>query len=191
MAPALPLTLTPADLSPAELSALVLDGELARLGDGYRPVDVPAALEVRGHTLRSRIAPGLVAERRTAAWLHGALTRPPDRLQLSMRSDARIRAPEHTGVVVRERRLLRDEWQRAGPVATTTALRTALDLALTEPEFDHGVIACVATLLLAADVTPEQAARTLARTGPVRDKRRALDRLHGLTALPGLSAWAS
>ncbi|MFL0409802.1 hypothetical protein ACH0AH_01345 [Microbacterium paludicola] len=65
-------------LSPAELSAALLDGELARVGGAFAPGDALESPELRAATLRPILGDTLVAIGRSAAWVHGALGLPPD-----------------------------------------------------------------------------------------------------------------
>ncbi len=59
------------DLPVAALSAAVLDGELYRLGERYRPVDLPPDAAARAGSLAGLLGRGRVAASRTAAWVWG------------------------------------------------------------------------------------------------------------------------
>ncbi|MER7795779.1 hypothetical protein [Microbacterium sp. NPDC096154] len=64
-------------LSPAELSAARLDGELCAVGDGYAPADALETPALRAATLLPLLGVNLVAIGMSAAWVHGAIGVPP------------------------------------------------------------------------------------------------------------------
>ncbi|WP_375400276.1 hypothetical protein [uncultured Amnibacterium sp.] len=182
----LPPVIDPAEFAPAELSALQLDGDCFSLGDCLVAVDQPVDAATRAATIAVTVRPGLVAERRTAAWVHGAtwlLQRP---LQCSIdRSQGRRTVP--AGRDVREVRFAPQDVQVIGGVTVTTPLRTAIDLARLEP--DHPDIdRMIRTLLRMAGVAGGEASALLHERGPMPHKRRGVDRLASLALDPNRPA---
>ena len=185
MAPSLPLLLDERHLPLGELTAARLDGDLRELAGGYCSVDVRPCLDLRAAALAPMVPDGLVVERMTAAWLHGAtpLFRRP--VQLCVRSDHRVRAHPSTDRLVRQVVLAEREITRAGTLLTTRPFRTAIDLLRWEHTFDRSTATTVTTLLLAARATPPDVARALSRVPHLPHKLRALDRLTTLPAFAG------
>lgn len=171
----LPPVVDPAEFAPAELSALRLDGDCFSLGDCLVAVDQPVDKATRAATIAATVRPGRVAERRTAAWVHGAtwlLQRP---LQCSIdRSQGRRTVP--AGRDVREVWFAPQDVQLLGGVTVTTPLRTAIDLARLEPDRPD-LDAVIRTLLSMAGATGMEAATLLHDRGPMPHKRRGVDRL--------------
>ncbi|MCU1437668.1 MAG: hypothetical protein JWP66_755 [Naasia sp.] len=117
-----------ADLLPdAELAAMRLDGEVYRIGPGWRPVDLPETADARARALAAALGPGLVADRLTAAWLHGAADGLPAPLTACVPMSARG-AAQRNGVDVRELRLQDGELDEVAGLRVTDAARTAVDL---------------------------------------------------------------
>ena len=115
------------DLAPTELRAAVLAGELYAVGDAWASIAVPDLPRLRAAalapTLPSRTA---VVDRRSAAWIWGALSRPPGRPTLAVRTaahvpgaDARQVTPPPDDVAV---------IRCPVPIAVTRPLRTVVDL---------------------------------------------------------------
>jgi hypothetical protein len=174
----LPTVLT-AELFPeAELCALRLDGDVFPLGHALVPVDTPVDPAVRAATVAVAAQHhDLVAERWTAAWVHGVLPVAPAPHQLCT----------DVGRTGRTRMLagLREVHLRPGDVLTlaglgvTTPLRTACDLARLEadgPTLGRTLLG----LLVLASCSPAQAAAHLAGTPPAPHKLRGCARLAAL-----------
>lgn len=176
----LPALLTPALFPEAELCALMLDGEAFRLGDALVPIDVPESPALRARS----IAPAaerycLVAERWTAAWVHGAVVTAPRPHQLCNDLDRNGR----TRMVVGSREVLFQPGDvlQLGGLAVTTSLRTAADLARLEPS-DAAIDAVLGALLGLAGTTAAEAAAHLAAAPQSPHKRRGVSRLRALRA---------
>ena len=183
MAPSLPLLLDHTQLPPTELSAARLDGDLRPLAGGYCSVDVHPSAELRGSALAPLVPDGLVVERMSAAWVHGATPRFPRPVQLCIRSSHRIRDVPSVDRRVRQVVLGDQEMVRAGPVQVTDPFRTAVDLVRCEPGFDRGVVLAVVTLLLAADASTARCRAELRRVPHLPHKQRALRRLEQVDAV--------
>lgn len=123
------------DLSPAELQAARLDGEVYELAGAYCLVDEVEAPRHRARAVLGARSPRLIAELGTAAWIWGAAAQ-PDRLEFSVTPDARARfAPGHQ-IAVRE--IVYDDGDLASLEGhrVTTPLRTIIDLARRGDAFD-------------------------------------------------------
>lgn len=132
----LPPVLSTLDLPPAELSAARLDGELFALGDGYAPIDAAEDVSCRALSLCRSLPQRFVAERRTAAWIHGALTVPPQIHEFCVDVEARYRVVTGSGYATREVVLGDGDVITIGSLQVTTCRRTVIDL-LRMPAFDE------------------------------------------------------
>lgn len=114
------------------LERLCHRGLVVRVLQGvYAVAQLPHGLSVRTAALGLVVHPGAVVTDRTAAWLHGvdilprsAVTTPPP-VSCYQRTGTRIRRP---GVDSGTRMLIDDDICEVGGIATTSPLRTALDL---------------------------------------------------------------
>ena len=165
--------LADADLSPAELQAARLDGEVYELAGAYCLVGEVEAPRHRARAVLGARSPRLIAELGTAAWIWGA-TASLVRLDFSVTPDARARfAPGHN-IAVRE--IVYDD----GDLATldghrvTTPLRTMIDLARLGEAFDPETarhLAQIGGLLL------DDCVASLDRRSGISAKKRALENL--------------
>jgi hypothetical protein len=128
MTPRIPTALTAADLPVAELASARLDGEVFTLGGSWCPVDALDGPETRAGALAGIAPRHAAAERLTAAWIYGLVPEPAEH-QFCVDVGARTGNPPGAGVHLREVRLGRDDTVLLGPLAVTTGLRTAIDLA--------------------------------------------------------------
>jgi hypothetical protein len=120
--------LDPTQFSVAERSALRLDGECVPLGLSDVPVGVPIGPAERAASLAGATARyALVAELRTAAWVHGALQELATPLSLAIDVERTARRTLHSPAP-REVRFRREDLQLLGGVLVTVPLRTAFDL---------------------------------------------------------------
>jgi hypothetical protein len=174
----LPAVLTPTLFPEAELSALTLDGDAFRLGDAVVPIDVPVTAAVRAQTIAPAARQyGLVAERWTAAWVHGAAATAPRPHQLC--NDVARNGRTRMVVGLREVLFLEDEVVLLGGVPVTAPLRTASDLARLEPQ-SAALQPAIAALLELAGATAAEAAARLAAAPRSPFKRRGVRRLKAL-----------
>lgn len=123
-------------LSPAELRAAALDGELVPLADGFAPLDLPVTASTRAAAL----APGLhdprvIVSDRSAAWVWGWQFRAA-RLSTSVSIDARIPSTERRRLGAREVVIDGDETVELGGLAVTDPVRTLVDLARHDADAD-------------------------------------------------------
>jgi hypothetical protein len=145
-----------ADILPVvELLSLCLDGHLFRVGDAFAPADA-----VDGPALRSqafaRTAPGWgVADRGSAAWIHGTRAMAPPVPQVCV-------PPHRRGgalfpAVDSSHRVLGDgETVVYDGVRVTSPLRTAVDLLCSGTRFGETEALEVRHLLLLAGVSPSE-----------------------------------
>lgn len=130
----LPPVLCSDDLPPAELSAARLDGELFALGWGFAPVDEVDDAHHRGYSLAASLPSRFVAERRTAAWVHGALFDPPRQPEFCVDIAARYRVVGQRSIAAREVVFSPGDVVVRGGIKVTSPKRTAIDLLRREGE---------------------------------------------------------
>ncbi len=126
-----PALLGRGDLAEAELAAAVLDGELYRLGERFRPIDLPFDSAARAASLCDVIVHQRVAAGATAAWIWGAIEDPGTPYTAFVPSSARVAHPSGIGdglVRVRVMRLPQSDVATVCGTPVTTPLRTAIDL---------------------------------------------------------------
>lgn len=165
------------DLPLCELNAARLDGELFALDEAFLPVDTVERPVHRAHALALRLPPRLIAELDTAAWVFGALARPPLPLEVCADSTARFRAVGNPVLAVREVVLGADDTVTIGQLTVTTPLRTAVDLARARPRFDEADARTVRRLARHGGFTLQAALDYLEERGHLPAKRRACARL--------------
>jgi len=146
----LPNVLSIDDLSLAELCAARIDGELMPIGDGWAPVDEPDLPSLRAAAVALRAPRALVVERRSAAWVHGALDAPPMLAQFCVPRTARVALVSAPRVVVREVAIEPDEIIEFPFARCTNVVRTGFDL-LREHAEDDGEVESIVTALCRAD----------------------------------------
>jgi hypothetical protein len=161
------------DLSPAELQAARLDGEVYELGGAYCLVGELEAPRHRARAVLAGRSPRLIAELGTAAWIWGAAAH-PTALEFSVTPDARARFAPGVNIAVRE--IVYD----AGDLATldghgvTTPLRTIIDLCRFGDAFDPAPVRRLADL---GGLSLDDCVASLDRRSGIPAKKRALDNL--------------
>jgi hypothetical protein len=156
-----------------ELLALCLDGQVYRVGDAFASIDTADGPELRAHAF-ARTAPSwAVADRGTAAWIHGTRASPPVVPQVCV-------PPSHRGggslarLDTSHRAVAREETVEFHGVLATSPLRTAEDLLCSPGRFTAADALEVRHLLALSDVTParlDDRLRACRRRG--RDQARA------------------
>lgn len=183
----LPAVLGTRDLPLPELCAARLDGELFALGAGWCPVDEPDLPSVRAAAVAPRQPSRLVVERRSAAWVHGALPTPPSVSEYCVPYAGRSTTTIDPTCIVREVAIDDTEVTVVGGIRCTTPLRTAFDLLRDTDAADDEIIAIVRALLAG---TPALQASLRARVGTAHrlpHKARALSRLESASRQPSLT----
>jgi hypothetical protein len=178
----LPDVLTSRDYSIAEMSALVLGGEVYWVDGCVSPIDVIPSPRQRAAALRSVLPPGLIAERMSAGWIWGALYQPPLRHQVCSDTTARARPTDATRLEVREVVITPAEVLSVDGLVVTTPLRTVLDIARTSGAQDEIVVDVIARLMRVGDFGFAECAAALAARRNLPHKKRALERLGGADA---------
>jgi hypothetical protein len=164
------------DLPYAELCAARLDGEVVAVDDCFAPIDVVLSPDARARAAARDWSSRLIAERRSAAWIWGALAEPPAPHELCASIAARARPPTPARAVVREVAIDADEYVSIGGVRVTTPLRTVADLARFSDDFDRDASA-VSLLLGLGGLTLDECRAALDRRRNLPGKRRAWQRL--------------
>ncbi|ROP66833.1 type IV toxin-antitoxin system AbiEi family antitoxin [Curtobacterium sp. PhB115] len=167
------------DWPEAELRAGVLAGELVAVGHCWaspaEPQDPALRAAAAGWVLRDQ---RLVAAGQTAAWIWGAVSRPPDPLEASVPPHLRLNVgPE---VRLREVVLPASDVTTLGTVAVTTPARTAVDLLRTPGALGDERTEAVAGLLTLGVVTAPELGARLSALGTIPMVRQAERRLREL-----------
>jgi hypothetical protein len=177
MTPRLSPVLCTRDLPEAELRAAVLDGELFAIDECFSPIDEIERMTHRAGALATLVPDGLIAEQRTAAWIYGALNRPPARHQFCANISARVRPASLARIIVREVVIDETEVVSYAGLAVTTPLRTAVDLARFSPSFTAAEHEILRALMRLGGFGADECAVALNRKRNLPGKRRALARI--------------
>jgi hypothetical protein len=183
----LPAVLGTDDLPLAELCAARLDGELVRIGAAWCPVDEPDLPSLRAAVVAPLLPAPLIVERRSAAWVHGALPSPPSVAEFCVPHEARVAVRNDPARVVREVTITASEVVEFGAVRCTGLERTVFDLVRDPSADDASTIAVVAGLV---EIAPQAGDRVRARIEAARrlpHKSVALRRLDEALAQPSLT----
>lgn len=134
------------DWAASELHAAVLAGELMPIGACFASVAEPADERLRAASYAWSVADRrLVAARRSAAWIWGAVSRPPLPHDVAVPYAHRVRN-RRPGLTVREVTLPADDLLVVDDATVTTPERTAADL-LREPEWTPSLAATICALV--------------------------------------------
>ena len=139
-----------------ELLALCLDGHLYRVGDAFAPVDTPDGPELRARAFSVSAPDWAVADRGSAAWIHGSRSSPPVLPQLRLPANRRGGVPATGAMDVSHRSLGPGDTVSIDGVRVTSPLRTAVDLASEPGAFDASAALEVRHLLALAGVSPAE-----------------------------------
>lgn len=172
--------LTAHDLPLAELCAARLDGELFALDEAYSPIDAPDGPTERARSIAAYCQGRLMAEQNSAAWIWGARATPPRYHELCASLGARARPVFPLRTLVREVVIDETEFVVLGGVPVTSPLRTIVDLARFNEEFDSSTAETVRQLQLIAGVTTDACLVELERRHNLPNKKRAKLRLMAL-----------
>lgn len=145
----LPVLLDTDDLPLAELCAARLDGELMRIGAGWCPIDEPDLPSLRAAAVGPRGQAPLIIARRSAAWVHGALPRPPAVAEYCVPHESRVAARNDPLTVVREVTITESDVVEYGGYRCTTVERTVFDLVRDVAADDAATVTTVRALLAA------------------------------------------
>ena len=172
--------LTTDDLPLAELCAARLDGELYSLDSCFCPVDELEFPALRANVIAAQWPFRLIAEQRSAAWVHGVTDAPPARHDLCADISARARPTNLRRANVREVVVDTTEIMRIGRLDVTTPLRTTLDLCRVSTTFgDVEREICVALMRL-GNVDIAECIHTLESRRNLPNKKLAITRLESV-----------
>ncbi|GAA1061289.1 hypothetical protein [Agromyces bracchium] len=173
----LPSVLDVDDLPLAELCAARLDGEVMRIGAGWCPIDEPDLPGLRAASVAPRLPAPFVIERRSAAWVHGALPAPPPAAECCVPHAERVATRSlPAGMILREVAIEAHDIVVIGGIRCTTLHRTVYDL-VRDADPGHDVVGIVAALLV-VDRSAGEAVRTrLEQAHRLPHKAAALARL--------------
>lgn len=174
--------LTELDLPREELNAARLDGELYAIGDGFAPIDELEQARHRALSLAALTRPRFIAERMTAAWIHGATAHPPRLPQFCVSHEARTGGGGGRWHAVREVVISASEVDVFGPVSVTNVLRTAIDVLRWGDAFDDREAEIVHCLLERAGLSLSSCQQEVMSRHRLLGKGRALHRLGRMLA---------
>lgn len=172
------------DLPVAELSSARLDGELFRLGDFWCPVDELDDPATRAQAAALLVPARAIAERLTAAWIHG-LAPEPHRHHFCVDVSARVHLRPSARLVLREVTCPPEDTTRITGLRVTRPLRTVVDLARW-PEPDVDVVPLIGALLRLCGTEGPALARARCNRAYVPFRSLALERLGAASALVSL-----
>ncbi len=173
----LPPVLSPGDLPIAELSAARLDGELFGVDACFAPVDEIEQPAHRAAALRAMAPDRLIVEQHSAAWVWGALDRPPAIHEFCVAAGARVRVLGVRWMRVREVIIDANEVTMIAGVQLTTPLRTVVDLARFSAEFGPSESSAVTRLLRTGGFSLADCLDEMNRRRNLPNKRQAAERL--------------
>ncbi|WP_168209225.1 hypothetical protein [Agromyces intestinalis] len=174
----LPAVLGVSDLPLPELCAARIDGELVQLGGGWVPIDEPDLAALRAEILARRADRDLIAERRSAAWVLGALIAPVEPPQFCVPMHARV--AQRAGHEYSLREVVIDDHDIvtvAGRIRCTSPVRTVLDLVREAGPDERGAMQAAAALLANDLDLADEAEQRLRSAFRLPGKLRALQRL--------------
>ncbi|WP_111720050.1 type IV toxin-antitoxin system AbiEi family antitoxin [Homoserinimonas sp. OAct 916] len=164
------------DLPGAELCAARLDGELFALDRAYVPVDLPESPMQRAGTLLGAAGSHLIAERMSAAWIHGARTWPPARHQFCVDHRRRVYLAA-AGILAREVVLAGGDVVNIAGLQVTAPLRTVLDLARVSEQFDDHTRSVTSALIIDHQISWNDCESRLNANRRLPHRNRALARI--------------
>lgn len=183
----LPAVLGTDDLPLAELCAARLDGELMRIGAGWCPVDEPDLPGLRAAAVVPRLPPPLIVERRSAAWVHGALPAPPAVAECCVPHEARVAARNDPTCTIREVAIAEWEVVEIGGIRCTTLDRTVFDLVRDPTADDRSTIETVRALIAIDRGAADRVGDRIGSTTRLPHKSLAVRRLAAARDQPSLT----
>lgn len=165
------------ELPDVELQAMRLDGECYQLGDAHVPIGVTPDAAARCAAALGTHSSRLIAALGTAAWVWGAVERPPARGEFLVGLDARWRPPFGSRVRIVESVVHPDDVARFGCASVTTPLRTVVDLARFRDEFGSADADAIRRLARHGGFGITEAVEAMNRTRNLAGKRRAAERV--------------
>lgn len=173
----LPSVLWAHHLPAPELYAARLDGDLFDIDGCFVPVDEIEQPKHRAAALHAGLAPRLIAEQLSAAWVWGALNSPPTHRQFCVATGARVSHSPARWMTVREVVIDDDEVRLLSGLMVTSPARTVVDLARFSAKFEAREQEAVRRLLSGSRASLDIAIDAIANRRNLPNKRQALDRL--------------
>lgn len=173
----LPAVLSSRDLPDPELQAARLDGELFAIDECFSPIDEIEQRSHRAAAIAALVPDRLIAEQHSAAWVYGALRRPPARHEFCADTRARVRPASVGRFALREVVIDDIDLRQVGAMTVTSPLRTVLDLARFSVEFAHSEQCIIGRLMNLDGFDLTDCATALDRRRNLPGKRLALERL--------------
>jgi hypothetical protein len=173
----LPIVLTTLDLPLAELAAARLDGELYSVGLGFAPVDEIESPQHRARALRVGRGSRLIAEQLSAAWVWGARSVIPTRLEYCVATGARVTHSSAGWLSIREVVINDSEIVDLDGMLVTSPLRTAIDVARWSEHFEHDDARVIRALMQLGGFGLSDCLTRLDSRKSLPNKNRAIDRL--------------
>ena len=164
-------------LSHVERQAMVLDGELYRLGELFVPVAIPDADAVRAAAVHTGRPGHLVIARHTAAWVWGASPVRPRQDQFLADLATRARVPLHPGIEIMESVITDGDVIRLGGASVTAPLRTVLDLCRFDEVFTPDAARTIRELGAIGGFGPDEVIAALTARPHLARKRVAIERV--------------
>ncbi|WP_395243008.1 hypothetical protein ACGGZK_12715 [Agromyces sp. MMS24-K17] len=175
--PRLPSVLDADDLPLPELMAARLDGEVIGLGTAWVPVDEPDLATLRAAVLAKQLPEGLIADRRSAAWVLGALVVPPTPPQACVPYSARVATRTTFAHGIREVVIGDADIVTIGSMRCTGPHRTAMDLLRDVEASDAAAVAAAAAVLALDEGLADEVHERLVAAFRLPNKALALSRL--------------
>lgn len=170
----IPDVLSSSDLPYPELCAAQLDGELYRLDDTFMPIDGIDQPRSRALSLHTWAPSALIAERRTAAWIYGALDAPPGKHQFCVDIANRVRPERDARIALREVVFGDGDVVQLNGIRLTSPVRTIIDLARVPDEQFAGISPVIGRLAEQWMITIDDCLGLADRRRNLPGKRQAL-----------------
>lgn len=173
------------DLPEAELHAAKLDGELYAIDQCFSPIDELDGKLNRARALSVTIPARLIAEQRSAAWIYGALPRPPRQHQFCADISARVRPAVLVAITVREVVIEACDLLTFSGLKVTSPMRTVVDLARNSVDLDDADLSVLSELMRVGRFGMAECRTILDRRRNLPNKHVAIERIeHALSRIP-------
>jgi hypothetical protein len=169
--------------APAELCALVLDGEAFPVGMGYMPSDHPESWVDRAHITQEGLPDHVVPCLWSAAWILGCVDSVPDRRYVCSLTGLRTTFAHDLRVTVVQATLSPSDVYGDMEARVTRPARTALDMARFVAQDSEALTQTLARLIQLDPESARQAVSKLEKGAHIPHKRRAEARLRPLVEL--------
>lgn len=173
----LPRVLSPADLPLPELHSARLDGEVFAVGACFSPIDEIEGCAHRALAIGAGLPGRAIVERRSAAWVWGAIGIAPVPPELCVAQGARLSLAGERWNAMREVVIQSPDVATIEGVRVTTPLRTAIDLARSPHRFDADDARAIRRLARTGGFGFADCIAAMSRTRNLPGRRAARERL--------------